>query len=400
MKFISPDRLLLSDADDTHHPAADGLRVFAMLGVMWYHIWQQSWLEPSFTLFGHNFNFNYLVRSGYLLVDIFLFLSAFLLFMPYAKSILTSSPMPSIGSFYKKRAVRILPSYYLCVLVLFVFACIDGKYISVPAMLKDLISHLTFTHMTSPDTYLYTNLNPALWTLAIEFHFYLIFPFLARAFRKLPLITYASLVLLAFWYRNGFVRDLQDTAFYINQFPAMLDLFANGMLASYAYASLARKVKKDKCFALLSTLGMLIVFYLFYLLFESQTKLPDYESIRLGQMDRRYPFGILLSFLMIFSGFALRPVKFLFGNRVMRFLSSISFHAYMWHSFLAEKFKQWRFPPYEALEHPNANNEPIWQWQYTLLCFTSALLLSAVLTYAFERPLAKRLLRPKRPANK
>ncbi|MBQ1257538.1 MAG: hypothetical protein IIX93_09725, partial [Clostridia bacterium] len=58
-----------------YHPLADGFRALAMLGVMWFHIWQQSWLSPRFVLWGRTFDFTHIVRSGYLLVDVFLLLS-------------------------------------------------------------------------------------------------------------------------------------------------------------------------------------------------------------------------------------------------------------------------------------------------------------------------------------
>ena len=96
------------------------------------------------------------------------------------------------------------------------------------------------------------------------------------------------------------------------------------------------------------------------------------------------------------SSFSLKPIVFVFSNRVMRFLSAISFEAYIWHAVIALKLKKWRIPAYEALENPQMNNEPIWQWKYTILCFAAALIVGAILTYAFEKPLQKRILRPKR----
>ena len=37
-------------------PAADVLRVASVFMIAWYHIWQQSWLNPNFTLFGFEIN--------------------------------------------------------------------------------------------------------------------------------------------------------------------------------------------------------------------------------------------------------------------------------------------------------------------------------------------------------
>ncbi len=43
----------MSDAGGKRYlPAADVLRVFSVGLVAWFHIWQQSWLDPGFFLWG------------------------------------------------------------------------------------------------------------------------------------------------------------------------------------------------------------------------------------------------------------------------------------------------------------------------------------------------------------
>ena len=190
---------------------------------------------------------------------------------------------------------------------------------------------------------------------------------------------------------------MADTQMYLNQLPAMLDVYANGMLAAYAYVALAGNAKPNRAVSLLSTLVMVFIIFQIHALFEGQTYEDGYTRIRLGQMERRFPLSFLISCLMIVSSFSVRPLVSLFSNRIMRFLSAISFEAYIWHTVIALRLKKWRIPSYNALENPQMNNEPVWQWKYTLLCFALALLIGAVLTYAYERPLIKRIARPKRP---
>ena len=379
-----------------YHPLADGFRALAMLGVMWFHIWQQSWLSPRFVLLGRTFDFTHIVRSGYLLVDVFLLLSGFLMFLPYAKSALDDTKLPSILNFYKKRAVRILPPYYLCILILFISACANGEYCSRGEMLWDLFSHLTLTHTFFTDTYLFTHLNVPLWTIAIEAQFYVLFPFIARAFKKFPILTYGILVALSHYFRFGIVAPIADTQMYLNQLPAMLDVYANGMLFAYAYVYLSRSVKPDKIISLICTFVFIFILFQIHTLFEGQTYEDGYTRIRLGQMERRFPLSFLMGIVLVVSPFAFKPLVFLFSNRVMRFFSAISFEAYIWHTVIALKLKKWRIPAYHALENPQMNNEPVWQWKYTILCFILAIALGALLTYAFEKPLQKRILRPKR----
>ena len=391
------DALIISKPDERYHAAADGFRALSMLGVMWYHIWQQSWLSPKFTLWGLTFDFTHFVRSGYLFVDVFLLLSGFLMFMPYAKSALDKTNSPSIKAFYVKRAARILPPYYLCIFILFIMNTAGGEYYSKGEMIRDLLSHLTLTHVFFTDTYLFTHLNVPLWTIAIEAQFYLIFPFVARAFKKFPIAAYLVMVAFSQFYRFAIVAPKADTQMYLNQLPAMLDVYANGMLAAYAYVALAGNAKPNRAVSLLSTLVMVFIIFQIHALFEGQTYEDGYTRIRLGQMERRFPLSFLISCLMIVSSFSVRPLVSLFSNRIMRFLSAISFEAYIWHTVIALRLKKWRIPAYSALENPQMNNEPVWQWKYTLLCFALALLIGAVLTYAYERPLIKRIARPKRP---
>jgi len=389
---------ITAPADENYIKAADGLRALAIFGVMWYHIWQQSWLYPGMEICGVFIDLTWLVRCGYLLVDCMLMLSGFLLFLPYAKSALDGTKSPGILSFYKRRAARILPSYYLSVLIMFFFVALPSNaYHSTEHLLRDLIPHLTLTHVFFPEAYTYTHLNVVLWTISIEVQFYIIFPFVARAFKKYPLATYAGMVLLALLFRNLYAAKQADTTHLINQFPAMLDVYANGMLASFAYVSLARSIKENKAFSVLSTVIMALCAVGIYHLFNGQLHESGYPAIRLGQMSRRYPLSLLFALMLLFAGHALRPVQWILGNRLMRFLSAISFQAYIWHSMLALRLKAWRIPSYVSEVNPQMNNEPVWQIRYTYLCFFLAFALAVFLTYAFEKPLARLILKGERP---
>ena len=58
----------------------------------------------------------------------------------------------------------------------------------------------------------------------------------------------------------------------------------------------------------------------------------------------------------------------------------------MTHQFLALRLKDLHIPPYTA-ELPNQAYEQPWQLLYTLACFGFAVLLSAGLTYLWEKPI-------------
>ena len=89
---------------------------------------------------------------------------------------------------------------------------------------------------------------------------------------------------------------------------------------------------------------------------------------------------------------SIRLMRALFSNRVVRFLSGLSFNFYIWHQFLAVKLKELHIPAYTS-EFPQMNEGRAWQTNYTLLCFAAAFLLAAALTFFVEKPAGRALLR-------
>ena len=363
----------------------DGLRTAAIGLVMWFHIYQQSWLSPVISAGGFTLDLTAPVRTGYIMVDIMLLLSGYLLFMPIARG-----GKLRIGSFYKKRLVRILPSYLLCILVmLFAFALPQNGGRMTPALWKDLICHLTFTQTFFYETYVGTALNVVLWTLAIEMQFYLIFPLVSACFRRRPVITYAAMTAAALVFRR-FAAAQENLDMYINQLPAMLDVYANGMLAAVFTAELekhAHTKTADLFFLALSMFGFLM---LWRLIQTHYGELFPMEARKLGQLNHRFELSAVGALILVSGESSYLLYRRIFSNRVTRFLSGISFNAYIWHQVLAVKLKEWKIPNYIS-ESPNSAGEMPWQLTYTLTCFALSLAIAAALTYLFERPLTKML---------
>lgn len=376
--------------DPSHIDVLDGFRALCVFLVGWYHIWQQGWLTPSFVIGSRVISLDFLLRSGYMWVDGLMLLSGFLLFLPYADN----QKKPPVLAFYQRRLIRILPSYLLCILPLFVLACAKGTYASALDAGKDLMAHLTFTHTLFSFSYSGTPLNGALWTLGVEMQFYLLFPFLARAFKKRPALTWGAMALCAFAFR-GWAGTQEDTSMYINQLPAFLDVYANGFAAAAVYTALRKKLgggEWDRRIRLLFTVVFVLCVCQLIAIFQAQAASNGYDVIRQGQMDRRFSLSVTFSAAMISAACALPPLRFLLGNGLMRFFSAVSFQFYIYHQLLAVKLKEWGVP-YSASPMPNVD-DPAWRLPYTLLCFALALAVAAVVTYAFERPIA-RVLRKK-----
>lgn len=369
--------------------AADFLRVLSTLLVASYHIWQQSWIDLNVRLPGVRLNLRPLVATGYLGVELLLLLSGFLLYLPYANGL--ESPA---RAFYKKRAIRILPSYWFCLLImLFAFALPQHQYASGRALAKDLLAHATFTHNLFPETYFATPLNGALWTLAVEVQFYLLAPLICRLFRRKPALTYLGMVLIAALYRRIYVLPMEDTTYFLNRLPNLLDVYANGMLAAQIYALLSKRKSQRPWQAWLATALSVLALTALALLAQSQSYISGYEASRRGQMARRFAFSAIGGVFLVSGSRAIRLFRGLYSNRLVRFLSAISLNFYIWHQVIALKLKEWHIPDY-AGEMPQKNAGPAWRSQYTLLCFLCAFAVALLVTCLIERPIAKRLGRP------
>ena len=371
---------------------ADGLRAFFIFIIGWYHIWQQSWLRPCLSIGSLELNLEPLVRSGYMWVDGMLLLSGFLSFLPYARAMHDGVPLPGAKSFYRRRAARILPAYLFCIwIVLFFDALPGGAYAQPKDLWLDLISHLTFTQTFFVYSYFYTHLNVVLWTLAVEVQFYLIFPFLARAFVKWPKRTWFGMVVAAFLYRGYVTLFVTENAIWINQLIAFLDIYALGFLCAWMYVSLARTLKPSTALQLLSTALCVVICVALWQLVLRQVRSYDYEVVRAMQMRNRFALGALLSMLLLCATWSADALRGLLSCRPMRFFAGISFQFYIWHQYLAVKLKTWGIP-HSIYDLPNQEGDKPWQWQYTLLCFALALAAAIAVTYLVERPMQRRIL--------
>ncbi len=366
----------------------DGIRVLSIGIVAWFHIWQQSWLWPGFDLFGHKINFDPIVRSGYIWVDLMILLSGFCNYLPWAR-LEDGQPMPGVKRFYIRRIARILPSYFLAVLICFLGACLAGFYYSYAQAGKDLITHFTFTSVFFYDTYYGTPINAGLWTIVIEIHFYILFPVFAMLFRKNKLLTASGMIVLALAFRHWTATHLQDVSLYFNQLIAYLDIFAIGMLTAHFHVVFSR-FRHGMIQRMLFSAVSLISFCVLLRIGRAQSRCPDIEAIRLGQMQRRLWMGIAGGLFLFFSAHSGLLIRRILGNPVARFLAGISMQFYIWHQVLAVQILYLRIIP-SFYENPNYMGDRSWQVKYTLLCVAAAFFVSVVLTYFYERPIAERL---------
>ncbi|MDG4860528.1 acyltransferase [Streptomyces sp. T-3] len=142
-------------------------RGIACLSILVFHAYQynrdpHTWNWPLQGTVWHE-----LLVDVDVFVSMFFVLSGFLLALPYVRSILDGTPHRYARAFLIRRAVRILPAYYVVVLV--VWAVSNPE---LPGDWRDLIQHLTFTHVFDSQRIFFTD-GPA-WSLADEVYYYLL----------------------------------------------------------------------------------------------------------------------------------------------------------------------------------------------------------------------------------
>jgi peptidoglycan/LPS O-acetylase OafA/YrhL len=144
-------------------PLFDGLRALAAITILVYHAASLS----GYVQFGHlgawaaNLNFG---------VTIFFVISGFLLYRPYVRARLAEVDGPSLGRFYRRRLLRIIPAYWVALTLL-------SLYPGSPATFADWPRYYLFLQVYPPSPPR-EGLFQA-WSLCVEMSFYLLLPLYA-----------------------------------------------------------------------------------------------------------------------------------------------------------------------------------------------------------------------------
>ncbi len=383
-------------------PELDGLRVLMIFIVSWYHIWQQSWLTPVIHIpqAGIYYSLDYLVRSGYVWVDGTVLLSAFLLHLPQARK--GQKELADTGDFYFRKAKRILPGYWFIVLLFFFGMCIPWDLYkgNGPYMVKDLFTHLTLIFPYFRDTYIYTPMGAAPWTLSLVAQAYLLYPLTAKGLGRKPYLTLGILTGFSFAFRAWCIWALTDFSMVVNTLANFLDVYAFGFGSAMIFARLEKAAERKtvrlrpagaraaaQAAATILFLGCLAGVLA---LLKVQAGHGDHSSLQKYQMMYRPLFALGFAGTVLSAPFSVRPLRFLLGNRVTAFLSGISMNYYLLHQTIAVHLRRIGFPP-SASESPNMAGEQPWQIQYTAACFGISLAAAILVTYLVEKPAGKLL---------
>ncbi len=383
---------------ERHIDVLDGIRAVSLVFIVWFHIWEQSWLTP-YIVFDNNIarylnisslNIHTLVQFGYTLVEMFILMSAIVNFLPYARSIVFGEPWPDTRTFYIKRAIRIIPSYLLCVLIMFIGALIGKSYGDDHLfMVKDLITHLTCTSTFFKDTYRITKLNGALWTIQVEVLWYLLIPLIAWLFKKWPLIVTAAMYLIGMITSNIIVVHSDDLWARNNFFFTFAGYYATGMLIGIFYYHIKSSSVENRFTELMATLGIVGSYVGFISILNKFYNLDRPYA----QLTQRIPILFVMTVFTLGVMFSYEPVKKFFSNKVFKFISLISYNLYIWHQVVAVFLKEHHIPKWNGDTAPNELYDKVWMRKYFVLSLILGVLVSVAITYLFEIPVTDRLRR-------
>jgi len=241
----------------------EGLRGVAVLWVVAFHymvLREAAFAADPWIAWVKGFEpANVVIHHGFLGVDLFFLITGFLLTLPWFRHADQDRAPPSTRDFYRRRAFRILPAYYVQLAFLFL-VCVP--LLRAPTDLRsdlvfygvNLVAHVTMLHYTTPLTSASLSLNGALWTLALEAQYYLLLPLLAPLFVRAPRRAALALTAIALWWHWASYHDLSPLValemmlgkpwnlpegtirhLLVTQLPAYLAHFAIGILAGRAW---------------------------------------------------------------------------------------------------------------------------------------------------------------------
>jgi peptidoglycan/LPS O-acetylase OafA/YrhL len=217
-------------ASESRFPCLDGCRAIAAFLVLLTHVG----FDSGRSIQGPGYS---IISRGDIGVPLFFVLSGFLLYRPMARARLSGKPLPSVRDYLARRALRIVPAFWVAAIV--VMLVLDRNAVARHDPVQ-WIRHLGFAQV-------YSNTDPTRgmeqdWSLDVEVTFYLLLPFWPRLLRRLTrrssepsvaaefvgaaVLLVASIAWIILGHGKNHVLNYEVG----NWLPEHLDWFAGGML--------------------------------------------------------------------------------------------------------------------------------------------------------------------------
>jgi len=278
-------------SDPQKYAYIDALRGLAILGVLMIHI---SYLN------GNTFTeWRILTESGRYGVQLFYLVSAFTLIA----SLHTRREENSTRYFFLRRLFRIAPAFYVAMVIHSLAQTVDTAMWAPNGITwQTVLATLTFAHGVHP--YWINAIVPGGWSVAIEFSFYCLLPFIVRWITTLERAIMAMIGSVAFALISNLVHGLffdhsdnllKSHAYY--WLPNQLPVFMLGVLLFFLLPYLQALKAHPRAFAIAS--GLLLIGW--FILPKTNVRLFTthiYTGLGFGLLTAAlaiYPFGLLVN---------------------------------------------------------------------------------------------------------
>jgi acetyltransferase len=329
--------------------AFDGYRALAVVAVVLFHVFEVSGVTRN-----AGDSFAGVVIWGLLpgaIYSFFIF-SGFVLYLP---TVARGGDFGSVGTFALRRAARVIPAYWLALVVALVLIAALGSARPFPDA-GTIASHLA---MFQTEALLFVShyslgfgVIAPVWTLSVELIFYILLPLVAVVYFRHPLVGLGIAAAIVFGAHElgthptavagWFGSDLSPAAqfrvhmYYASQFPSWAFAFATGMTAAWAYIRVRdhrnhEVIQRWATYAV-APVGMVLIAGIAILAGNEAVSGIAYNGLFASQ-SLWITFGFPVALAITFLAVALAPARLQrpVTNPAVRWLADISYPIYLIH---------------------------------------------------------------------
>jgi peptidoglycan/LPS O-acetylase OafA/YrhL len=300
-------------------------------------------------------------------VVVFLLISGFLLYRPFVRAHLRGEPVPSTGAYAWRRFLRIVPAYWVALLVAAVAVPLTGVLTA-----KGIPTYFGFAQLYAADT-IGGGIAPA-WTLGLELSFYAFLPLWAWGLRRAvapgsagalraQVVGLVGLIAVSELYKGlvfaaGGARNARVSPALV-ALPGYIDEFAIGMLLAVASVAFEGRAGPRLLRAIaqrpwLAWLGALAAFLLVSrgIGLQGDAAGDVYTAPRYFARNALYGvFALLLLLPAVFGDERRDAIRRLLGSRLLLWLGLISYGVYLWHWPVLLRLSNWNLASVHGI-HP------------------------------------------------
>lgn len=313
----------------------NGLRGYAILGVIYFHLIGVFLNQPGWVTYYIGsipvFPLTYL-GHGWLGVDLFFILSGFVLYLPYATNKRKLETKNDLWNFYKARATRLLPLYYIVLIVSIIFV-VKWSNVQEPIFWRTILLMFTATFNFAKDTFI-PQCNYVLWSLGIEILFSIAFPFLIKGIAKNGIMRFCMYI----FYMSFIVRMVStlfpeyNVAAHLNMIKDSLfgrmDDFIVGMLICHWYVTKWKQEWFEKNSMALFIVSFIVITLGCYFSDYVFLHIVSHYYEPLINTVFQFGFGTMLIALLYMRK---NILKYLFTNKFLQLSGMMCYSLYVWH---------------------------------------------------------------------